>query len=160
MRGKVEIETVGFRVEDLGAGNGDCGYRAGQPFPCDCRRRRKPHAGTAQADALWSRPHIVLHVQKHRARFGELLAKDINVPPEDVTPQGSIQDWLKSAGQQGAWIDGVALQAMSEKRGIPIVICGPCHEGRGTLLRPSSRMVSPRRLEKPSPSVWCFGTIT
>ncbi|CAE7582610.1 unnamed protein product [Symbiodinium natans] len=33
--------------------------------------------------------------------------EDINVPPEDVTPQGSIQDWLKSAGQQGAWIDGV-----------------------------------------------------
>ena len=109
-----EALNGGWCLVDQG-GNGDCGYRA-------LANAFHVQSNGGQADALWLRHQVVLHVQKHADRFGDFLAKDVDTAPEDKSPTENIQEWLHKAGEQGTWIDGVALQAISEKRGTPLVV--------------------------------------
>ena len=117
-----EALSSSWCLVDLG-GNGDCGYRAlANAFHVQSSGGQNLTAEAAQADASWLRTQVVLHVQKHAERFGDFLAKDVDIAPEDKSSSASIQEWLQKAGEQGTWIDGVALQAISEKRTTPLVV--------------------------------------
>ena len=116
-----EAMDLGWTLVDLG-GVRDCGYRAlanafhTQNNPQDLNQTQ------AQQDAAWLRTTMICHVEKHSERLQTVLVKDKNVSPEAPTPQSCIKAWVAEASKATTWIDGLALQAIAEKKGSPIVI--------------------------------------
>ncbi|CAE7235838.1 ATL39, partial [Symbiodinium sp. CCMP2456] len=116
-----EALDAGWQPIDAG-GDGDCGYSA----IADALHRQK-HAHSlspdeCRAEAAWLRTIMVSHIEKHHDRFESVLVKDKNAAPEDPTPYMSIKSWISEAAKPGTWIDGLALQAIAEKKGVPLVI--------------------------------------
>ena len=65
---------------------------------------------------------MIAHVEKHLERFEAVLVKDKDVAPEDPAPYMSIKSWISEAAKPGTWIDGLALQAVAEKKGVPLIV--------------------------------------
>ena len=116
-----EAMDAGWQLVDAG-GEGDCGYRA----IADALHRQK-HAHNlshdeCRAEAAWLRTLMVSHIEKHHDRFESVLVKDKNTAPEEPTPYMGLKSWISEAAKPGTWIDGLALQAIAEKKGVPLVI--------------------------------------
>ena len=61
----------------------------------------------------------ILKKEKHYKRYAEFFAKD---PSTDSQQASTFDEWLQISNKKGAWIDGLQLQALSEKFGQVIVI--------------------------------------
>ena len=98
----------GWFLRDMG-GEGDCFYRcAGTHVSKD-----PPKITTegAKIQGRFVRVKVVEHVRKHQKKFAEIFESD-----------EKFEDWCQETAKSGAWVEGTALQAFSERYGVPVII--------------------------------------
>ena len=90
-------------------GEGDCFYRCAGT--ATSKEPAKVTEEAARIQGRFVRVKVVEHVRKHHKRFSEIF------PNED-----KFQEWCEETAKSGTWVEGTALQAFSEKYGLPVVI--------------------------------------
>ena len=98
----------GWSLRDMG-GEGDCFYRCAGT--ATSKEPAKVTEEAAKIQGRFVRVKVVKHVRKHQKRFSEIF------PNED-----KFQEWCEETAKSGTWVEGTALQAFSEKYGLPVVI--------------------------------------
>ena len=98
----------GWSLRDMG-GEGDCFYRCAGT--ATSKEPAKVTEEAAKIQGRFVRVKVVEHVRKHHKRFSEIF------PNED-----KFQEWCEETAKAGTWVEGTALQAFSEKYGLPVVI--------------------------------------
>ena len=98
----------GWSLRDMG-GEGDCFYRCAGT--ATSKEPAKVTEEAARIQGRFVRVKVVEHVRKHHKRFSEIF------PNED-----KFQGWCEETVKSGTWVEGTALQAFSEKYGLPVII--------------------------------------
>ena len=114
-----ELIASGWIRKECG-GEGECGY-----LVIAQGRNHNQHGDfltqeQAGREAANIRARVFNHIQKDSniARFQEFFAQDTSTPNGENTWEA----WLTKARRKGSWIDGLQLQAASEKFGQPIIV--------------------------------------
>ena len=115
----------GWLEHDAG-GNGDCFYRAftSAQRAATCKNATFSPEEVARA-AAEARAQVILHINKHKARFAEAYAPDPKETPERRSHQPApvtIDDWLRNQAIATTWACGMSIQALVEKSGFPVVV--------------------------------------
>lgn len=107
----------GWSQKDQG-GEEDCGFRALADAIHWHKHRGKIDLGQegARKQGAWIRTQALNHIRKHRARYEATLIADHD------SQFKSFDVWTDSMSKANSWINGVMLQAISEKTGHPIVV--------------------------------------
>ena len=98
----------GWSLRDMG-GEGDCFYRCAGTAVCKDPAKLTPEG--AKIQGRFVRVKVVEHVRKHQERFLQIF------PSEE-----KFQEWCEETAKSGTWVEGTALQAFSERYGVPVVI--------------------------------------
>ena len=120
-----EAVLAGWSEHDAG-GTGDCFYRA---F-CAATHAQDNPGKTLKAEDLKllaadARARVVLHVRKHKDRFSQHYAPDPKETPAMRSQQpvaDTVDKWLHNHSLPSTWACGLAIQAMVEASGIPVII--------------------------------------
>ena len=124
------------------SGTGDCGFRALAASISFSQNGELLTQDQSRTQGAKLRGAAISYLRKHKEDFVEFFATD----PDDETHDSlenaktSFGQWLTQMGLPNTWIDGLVLQALSIKTGIPIIIWryknddnGISHWNRSTL---------------------------
>ena len=120
------LDKQGWKRVDNG-GIGDCGFRA----ICAAKEWNQTGQGltneAAQRHGAILRAQVLGHIRKHLDRFKPSLLKDKDTSPDSPPPTAKeihdkVEQYRQEAAKATTWIDGLLLQACSEKLGIPVII--------------------------------------
>ena len=93
-----KVDNCGYRVLC-------CGLEGKETSDSDIARK----AGILRCEAIG-------HIRKHYARYANFYA------PRNSSEPATLQEWLDQAKDPTFWIEGMQLQAVCEKKGVPLVI--------------------------------------
>ena len=118
-----QVLSGGWARVDQG-GNGDCGFRAmvaAMRFNAD---GVKLSAESSRTEGAILRTQLIDHLRRHRQDYGPTFARDRDVAPEAPTPDTNqeFDEWLTTMADPRAWADGLVLQAMARRHGVPVVV--------------------------------------
>ena len=120
-----EAVKLGWERRDVG-GAGDCMYRAFAAAKYAMESKGQIISEEQlKKDAADLRAQTVLHITKHRQRFGEHFAPD---PTDDHARRNgqpraqTLDEWLLQQALPSTWGCGLSLQGLTEKTGIPISV--------------------------------------
>ena len=114
-----ELLQTGWSRRECG-GQGDCGYLVAAQGLHFSKHGEFLDAEAAQRSASNLRANVFQHITKpqHVDRYREAFASD---PASGVKFQ-SWDQWIATAGKKGSWIDGLQIQALSEKMGQVLIL--------------------------------------
>ena len=109
----------GWSEEDYG-GNGDCVFRAIKAHIALESGQPKLDEAQAKSQGALLRAEALQHIRKHADRFENYWAPPVKALTQDPPP--TFQGWLKKAGKQSTYANGVFLQALAERLGSVLII--------------------------------------
>ena len=114
----------GWSLADYG-GNGDCCFRAVAGAQAWAQQSENMSKDAARLAGAQLRMLAMKHARKHQDRLRAFWALDTEETTSERAGRkapDTLQDWIENMEKQQTYVDGLALQCLSEKTGLCLII--------------------------------------